>query len=311
MGKCNEFQKHAYLIMAYDNWEQLEKLIKALDDERNDLFVHIDKKAKGFTEAVRKKLIGGVNKSQIEIYNEITVYWSDYSQIECELFLMEKVAEKGKFAYYHLLSGQCFPIKSQSYIHEFFDNRQGKEFIDYQKNFFDKHSDVILKRIQYYHLFRKYCRLFKIAWVNSFFRGLNLLCVDIQKILKIDRCKKNDLDICYGANWFSITDEFVRYILSKRKYIEENFKYSNCGDEIFMQTLLKASPFLGNLYKETSNDFYGNLRLVDFSRGNPYTYKSSDLEEIKNSEYLFVRKVDERVEPGILERITKECGLEA
>lgn len=51
--------KHAYLIMAYDNFEQLRKLIEVLDDERNFLFVHIDKKAKQYTPKVKNFLAGG------------------------------------------------------------------------------------------------------------------------------------------------------------------------------------------------------------------------------------------------------------
>ncbi len=36
--------KHAYLIMAHNQWECLFELLKALDDPRNDIFLHIDKK---------------------------------------------------------------------------------------------------------------------------------------------------------------------------------------------------------------------------------------------------------------------------
>ena len=32
--------KHAYLIMAHSQWELLEQLLKALDDERNDIYLH-------------------------------------------------------------------------------------------------------------------------------------------------------------------------------------------------------------------------------------------------------------------------------
>ncbi|MDF2484874.1 MAG: glycosyltransferase, partial [Herbinix sp.] len=42
--------RHAYLIMAHSNFEYLKKLIKSLDDPRNDIFLHIDKKAK-FTDS--------------------------------------------------------------------------------------------------------------------------------------------------------------------------------------------------------------------------------------------------------------------
>ena len=37
--------KHAYCIMAHNNWAQLQMLIDCLDDMRNDIFLHIDKKA--------------------------------------------------------------------------------------------------------------------------------------------------------------------------------------------------------------------------------------------------------------------------
>ena len=42
--------KHAYLILAHNNYYILERLIKLLDDERNDLFIHVDKKVDGFDE---------------------------------------------------------------------------------------------------------------------------------------------------------------------------------------------------------------------------------------------------------------------
>lgn len=37
-------RRHAYLIMAHNQWDVLEQLLRALDDPRNDIFLHIDKK---------------------------------------------------------------------------------------------------------------------------------------------------------------------------------------------------------------------------------------------------------------------------
>jgi hypothetical protein len=37
--------KHAYLIMAHNEWDMLNKLIQALDYPNNDIYLHIDKKA--------------------------------------------------------------------------------------------------------------------------------------------------------------------------------------------------------------------------------------------------------------------------
>ena len=39
---------HAVMIIAHNQFELLKKLILALDDERNDIFIHIDAKVKDF-----------------------------------------------------------------------------------------------------------------------------------------------------------------------------------------------------------------------------------------------------------------------
>ena len=41
----NNNNKHAFLIIAHGKFNQLQILLNLLDDERNDLYVHIDKKA--------------------------------------------------------------------------------------------------------------------------------------------------------------------------------------------------------------------------------------------------------------------------
>ena len=41
-------KKHTYLIIAHNNFYILEKLLLLLDDERNDIYIHIDKKVNNF-----------------------------------------------------------------------------------------------------------------------------------------------------------------------------------------------------------------------------------------------------------------------
>ena len=38
--------KHAFLIIAHNEYPVLEVLLSMLDDERNDIYLHIDKRAK-------------------------------------------------------------------------------------------------------------------------------------------------------------------------------------------------------------------------------------------------------------------------
>ncbi|UVV53809.1 hypothetical protein NXY15_04150 [Bacteroides thetaiotaomicron] len=41
--------KHAYLIIAHNEFEILKRLIQALDDERNDIYIHFDRKAESLS----------------------------------------------------------------------------------------------------------------------------------------------------------------------------------------------------------------------------------------------------------------------
>lgn len=49
-------ERHAYLIMAHNNFYILEKLLILLDDPRNDIYIHIDKKVSKFDFAYYKGL---------------------------------------------------------------------------------------------------------------------------------------------------------------------------------------------------------------------------------------------------------------
>lgn len=55
---------HAYLIIAHHHFNQLKLLLTLLDDERNDLFVHIDEKVKN-KKSVRELCGAAVRKSRI------------------------------------------------------------------------------------------------------------------------------------------------------------------------------------------------------------------------------------------------------
>ena len=37
--------KHAYLVMAHSDWSLLGKLLRCIDDPRNAIYIHVDKKA--------------------------------------------------------------------------------------------------------------------------------------------------------------------------------------------------------------------------------------------------------------------------
>lgn len=64
--------KHAYLIMAHNQFDILKKQLLMLDDERNDFFIHIDAKSKDFD---REDIAFCIKKGRIHFTKQISVMW--------------------------------------------------------------------------------------------------------------------------------------------------------------------------------------------------------------------------------------------
>ena len=110
-----ENHRHAYLIMAHNEWELLNTLLSLIDDERNDIFLHIDKKVKNMPNLYQPKF------SKLYLTpKRYDVRWGDVGQVHSEMHLFKTAKEHGPYQYYHKLSGVDLPIKTQDYIHHFF-----------------------------------------------------------------------------------------------------------------------------------------------------------------------------------------------
>ena len=99
-------KKHAYLIIAHNNWKILERLLILLDDNRNDIYLHIDRKSDLIN------FSNNVHNANLSVFHEIDVRWGDVSQIQVELLLFNAAYCKGSYSYYHLISGSDLPINS-------------------------------------------------------------------------------------------------------------------------------------------------------------------------------------------------------
>jgi len=279
--------RHAYLIMAHNNFQVLDKLISLLDDPRNDIYVHLDKKAKNIHEKEFK-----TKNSGLYFIKRINVYWGGFSQIRCELLLL-KTAYTKNYDYYHLISGVDLPLKRQDYIHNFFYQNKGKEFVHFDQYQYDNSNN---EKIMFYHFFQNAPNL----KIQNYIR---IKLLKFQKLIGINRIKSVDTEFQKGANWFSITDNFAGYILSKEKWIKKVFKFTRCADEIFIQTLAWNSVYRENLYNKEFNNNLSCMRYIDWSRGNPYIWRNKDYDELINSDYLFARKFDYNTDKDIINRI--------
>lgn len=277
--------KHAYLILAHHEFELLQTLIDCLDDARNDIYVHIDKKVKLLPEL-------HADKAKLTILERrIDIRWADYSMVEAEFALFDAAHNNGPYAYYHLLSGVDLPLKSQDYIHRFFEKHQGKEFIGYTLT---EMTPEISRRMQRWHLFPRHFS--RKRNVYSAFRSVFLRC---QELLGIMRNRQTVFT--KGSQWVSITEQMTEYFLNQETWAQKAFTHTFVPDECVMQTLCWNSPFKEKLYS-TASDGEGCMRCIGWKNDELYDWSAADYETLIASPALFARKFNS-TDPAFLTRI--------
>lgn len=276
--------KHAYCIMAHGNWQQLQLLINALDDVRNDIYLHVDKKA------VASYLQSGgarTRYSSLTLVDSMDVRWSDISQMLAEFKLFRKVMDSGiSYERVHLISGTDLPIRSQDYIHEFFKDKK-EEFL------LVRTTSDFSNRIKYYHFFVRYRRKWKL------FNLMRRILI-VAQLPFVNRLKKCTLSYAWGTNWCSLTLRAVKCICDNEAVCRSIFRYSTSSDELYKQMILNNQSGFN-----FSSGEEGNLRYVDFSAHlpSPKTLTIEDYDRIVDSGCLFARKFDINKDRAVVDKI--------
>jgi len=272
------------------------RLIEAIDDSRNEIFVHIDKKSQ---------------LRQNEFYTKHTmihfvpddkrhdIRWGTYSQIEAEFEILSFAKEHGDYAYYHLISGQDLPLHSQNYIHEYFTRLPvGTNLIGFNDYKFMNRINV-KKRIVPFHFFKNnYRNSSKLIQYSSriFEEVMNhiQLCIGLKINYTVEYRK--------GCNWVSLHSDFVKYVISKKDYVDKILGKSIICDELFIQTLIYNSDFKDSVL-DYQDEYNGCMRAIDWNRGNPYVWRISDFNQLINSNALFARKFSSKIDKDIIDKI--------
>lgn len=290
--------RHAILITTHDNVEISKNLLSLYDDKNIDFYFLIDKKAKSYNEEVLKDIC---KKSNVYFVPKINIYWGSFSQIQAEYILLENAVKKS-YDYYHLISGCDIPLYTKNEFFDFFEQNKGKEFVEYSpKEIAEKNK--VQDRVKYYYVFMESVRE-KSAIKRKPKTFLREFFLKLQELLKIDRTKGKEFQ--YGSNWFDITDDFAKYVLKNKPWVIKHFKKTCCADELFLQTLLFNSPFYSNNYYclNEKNRILQRNRYTDWTRGQPYTFKKEDYNEIINiKESLFIRKFNYKNDAEIVNKL--------
>ncbi len=194
--------------------------------------------------------------------------------------------ENQDISYFHLISGNDYPCKSNEEIDAFFERHSGESFMK-----FDTDEEVrIWRKKKYPNRYRKYH--FNDSNIPV---TLRLLKPFIKVWQKMGGYLRGEIDNIYGGwQWFSWHRTVVSYVLD---YIEQNplyldrMRYTACVDELFFHTMLY--PVLDSLNIQKDNA----LRYIDwhpkrFYKTLPLVLTEQDYSEIVNTDAIFCRKVN-------------------
>ena len=286
--------KHAILIIAHKNYSFLHHLIEYFERDCY-VFVHIDKKS----DITKEQMTCLREMPQVAgVYRKYSVHWGGFSILKCELFLLRKAHETCDAEYFHLISGQDYPIKPLETFLDFFENLDYRECIQYVHLPHPQWEKGTYDRFKFYYFFDFVSRNEKnVKRVNDI--------VAWQKRNGIKRRIPDYFDYLYGCSqWFSITDRGVDIILNYTKChpaFLRRLRYTFAPEECYIATVL--------LNKLPSEKIYPkNCRYIRWKKENnnyPANLSIRHFFMLAVSDCLFARKMELPVSAELLQTIDK------
>ena len=265
--------RHAWLIIAHNEFEILQKLVSLLDQAQSDIIVHIDKKVRQLPEIHADKA------RLIILEDRIDVRWGTVSQIRTELTLLEEAAKQGPYDYYHIISGTTLPLQIYTGLEDYFSHKEGNSIVTGMCK--DEPYQETLKIHRYNFFVKDFTN--PARWKSKVSQFLWRAAIAVQRLLGIRINREGEY--YKASNWLSLTEEAVRHILFRRPEIEKKYRWSFCGDEFFIPSELMASP---ELRQKIVND--EKYLKHDMGRANAGVFHLSDYPALQQTGYLFARK---------------------
>lgn len=241
--------KIAYLILAHNNPRHLKALVEALSCEDCAFFVHIDNKVDigAFAE------VRGPNVFFID--DRVTIWWAEYSMVEATLRLMRAALGSPLGPdYLVLLSGSDFPLRSSAYIHGFFEQHRGSEFISIVK--IPSREGGI--RLSHINVLRISVARPLLRFAVRALAKLGLARLDHRKGLR-------NMEPYGGSSWWALSAAACRHVLDfarEQPDVCRFFARTSSPDETFFHTLLGNSEWRPRIRR--------NVMYEDWRPGSPH-----------------------------------------
>ena len=287
-------KRHAFLILAHKQPKLLARILKTLEGENHFFFIHVDRKTSDMDRYILES--DGIKNVRF-LHDRIAVYHAGISIVHAELALLRAAFSfPVSFDYYHLISGQDYPLRSNQQFDGFFENTdQSFVYID------DDELALSMKKG------------YKICADEFHFNNTSTLIARVYKKMRIGRIvsvfyRRSPIPHYAGGwQWFSWSHKtalfVLEYIANHPEYLRR-FNHTASPDEHIFITLLKQHS------RELDIRTQDPLRYISWHPHRPVStdYRPYDLNELDfdyviNSRAFFCRKVDEKESGSLLDLI--------
>ena len=274
----------AYLILVHRYPGQFKRLFRGIYHPANYYSVHVDKRSGvGLQTEIHHFLSSFTNASLLISQNTL---WGGYSLVDVELLAIKELLKIGsEWEFFINLSGQDFPLKSQTHIQDFLSRNRGNDFIRVANQ--RKVRPETLNRIQNYFIeFSN--RVLHTFIKRPYLRGVTPHIGNQWMILSRKFCEF----VCYSPE----VERFKRF-----------YRHTFIPDEGFFQTVIMNTSYKGIIVNDDKRTIdwvpMGTIKL------RPRDFTSKDAEFLIASQGFFARKFDETVDAGILSILESNLSL--
>jgi len=268
----------AFILLCHKDPEAIVRQARMLTAAGDYIAIHFDARARPEAFAqIREGLADDPNV--VFARRRVRCGWGEWSLVQATLHAVEAAVENfPRATHFYMLSGDCAPIKSARYAHDFLDARD----VDYIESFDFFESDWIKtgmkeERLIYRHIFNE--RTQKRRFYAFF---------ELQKRLRLTRAIPHDIDVQIGSQWWCLRRRTIEWILDftrRRRDVMRFFRTTWIPDETFFQTLVR------HLVPETEIETRTLTFLMFTDYGMPVTFYNDHYDMLLGQDYLFARKI--------------------
>ena len=289
--------KQALLITAYRDFDHLIDIIQFFDDDEFECYIHIDKKH--FPDAALIQKIRSLRPVKW-VSDHYTVNWGGRNHLRSYVLLAEEALKNPAIVYFHLISGQDFPVKSLAHFKSFAHQSIRRDYLTHYKMPYKNWVNGGMNRVEYYNFYDVLDAKKNGQWIQRLLRWQ-------QQIGFKRKLSKQVPPLYAGDTWWSLTKETLQYVMDYTKeqpYLLKRMKHTFCAEEVYFQTVIMNSPFAENVVND-------NLRYIDWTPGrsenpaHPAVLDNTDLQKLKDSTALFGRKFQSPVSDELKDKLKK------